>query len=340
MNRYFEEPRSRGQTLLIVEGHHEKQELFQLLFRCFPEIKISMEHIWIYGTNIYLLYEDIVKEYGEAWSNDDIDLPFVLSKKQNLPILRYKENFTNIILVFDYERHDANFAEDKIQKMQTFFSDAADMGKLYINYPMIESYQHLKCLPDPDYLGRKIPVSLQPGRKYKSLVKAESILAERLFFPTRLEDLLARHYQISDPLLRKSCWELLLSIQRAADLNDQIHGILSPCADTPQLYTAIHQIKHLILKVGYPQQNRTYWQSMRDIFKQILRHNIHKALYLQGLAGPTDFDLTKESFEQIDLSQILTIQNQASRDSSTGFIWVLSTCIFFVAEYRFSLIVP
>ena len=91
MNNYIEEVRKRSQNLLIVEGKHEKDELFKLLFRCFPEMKISMHDIWIYGTNIYMLYEDIVKEYGEQWEKDDIDLPFVISKKQGRVPLRYKE---------------------------------------------------------------------------------------------------------------------------------------------------------------------------------------------------------------------------------------------------------
>lgn len=65
MNDYEVETRKRGQTLLIVEGYHEKNALFKLLFECFPEINIDIDDVWIYGTNIYLLYEDIVKEYGE-----------------------------------------------------------------------------------------------------------------------------------------------------------------------------------------------------------------------------------------------------------------------------------
>ena len=53
MSRYVGEVRRRGQNLLIVEGKHEKNELFSLLFRCFPEMNISMDNIWIYGIFIY-----------------------------------------------------------------------------------------------------------------------------------------------------------------------------------------------------------------------------------------------------------------------------------------------
>ena len=64
MSEYKIEKRKRRQNLLIVEGFHEKNKLFWLMFQCFPEVSIDMEDVWIYGTNIYLLYEDIVKEYG------------------------------------------------------------------------------------------------------------------------------------------------------------------------------------------------------------------------------------------------------------------------------------
>ena len=114
MNDYTGETRIRGQSLIIVEGKHEKNELFWLIFRCFPEIRIDINDVWIYGTNIYMLYDDIVKEYGLEWIDDDIDLPFVISKKKRLNPLRHKEDFTNIILIFDYERHDTNFSESKI----------------------------------------------------------------------------------------------------------------------------------------------------------------------------------------------------------------------------------
>lgn len=71
--------------MLVVEGNHEKNKLFWLIFRCFPEISIDMDNVWIYGTNIYMLYDDIIREYGENCFEEemDIDLPFVISKKRH-----------------------------------------------------------------------------------------------------------------------------------------------------------------------------------------------------------------------------------------------------------------
>ena len=55
MNNYATEARRRGRSLLVVEGDHEKNELFWLVFKCYPELHVDMENIWIYGTNIYMI---------------------------------------------------------------------------------------------------------------------------------------------------------------------------------------------------------------------------------------------------------------------------------------------
>jgi hypothetical protein len=46
MNDYRGRARKRNQNLLIVEGYHEKNKLFWLIFKCFPEININMDEIW------------------------------------------------------------------------------------------------------------------------------------------------------------------------------------------------------------------------------------------------------------------------------------------------------
>ena len=37
--------RDRGKTLIVVEGNHEKNVLFHLLFKAFPELNILMENV-------------------------------------------------------------------------------------------------------------------------------------------------------------------------------------------------------------------------------------------------------------------------------------------------------
>lgn len=161
----------RRRRFVIVEGRHEKDKLMWLLLKCFPEIDIQLEDILVYGTNIYLLYQEIVNEYGEDWSDCDIDLPYLFSKKQGInPVLR-KTAFVDIVLIFDYEHHDPNFAKEKIVQMQEYFQDSTDVGKLYLNYPMVEAYQHLLSLPDLEYKNRNISMGNFQSNLYKNFVK-------------------------------------------------------------------------------------------------------------------------------------------------------------------------
>ncbi len=284
MNKYTGEVRKRSQNLLIVEGNHEKNELFWLLFKCFPEINIDMDDIWIYGTNIYMLYDDIAAEYGADWASagEDIDLPYVISKKKYPENLRYKEDFTNILIIFDFERHDTNFSKVKIEEMQRIFMDATDIGKLYINYPMIESYQHLKCFPDDDYAERKIPVTLQPGKEYKALVKKETVIGKMVEFPHRVEDLLDGRFGIRDEQARTECSDKILKITTDENMDEAIQNILHDVVEEQALETAKYQLKDWVKKAGYAQMGENYWEHMRKIFIQIIRHNICKANRIQN----------------------------------------------------------
>lgn len=339
MNEYAHEARKRHRTLLIVEGNHEKNKLFWLLFKCFPEIDVDMEDVWIYGTNIYMLYADILKEYGTERLNkeDDIDLPFVISKKQHRDSLCYKEDFTNILLVFDYERHDVNFSESKILEMQKCFCDAADMGKLYLNYPMIESYQHLKAFPDAEYEERKVPVSLQPGKKYKALVGTETVIGKKVKFPQKIGRLLERQLGISDEQTRWEYCNAILSISSEHDVDSRLQELLRNIVEDSRQETIKNKLKDWIIKSGYLHTGQTYWQHMRGIFKTVIYHNICKASKIQNGRYQVGEDSYKACFEQLELTEILKVQNQCSRDADSGYIWVLNTCVFLAADYNFAL---
>ena len=112
-----------------------------------------------------------------------------------------------------------------------------DMGRLYINYPMIESYQHLKHLPDPEYAERKIPVSLQPGWKYKALVSKETCIKTLIELPHRIDDLLHKHLGVYNEEMRKRCCDTILSISGEDDLNNQLPAILQEVMDADRVQT-------------------------------------------------------------------------------------------------------
>ncbi len=337
MSDYAGKVRRRHRSLLIVEGKHEKEELFWLIFKCFPELKISEGDVWVYGTNIYKLYEDIKKEYGDDWAKDelDIDLPFIISKKEELENICYKHDFTNVILVFDYERHDPQFSVEKIMEMQNYFKDSADVGKLYLNYPMVESYLHLKTLPDNDFINRKIQVSLQPGDMYKKMVKKESVIEKAVEFPHRVDDLLAdEKYGITDIKKRRKCCEAILNLTDS-EIEEILEDTLRCVGDEKKEKTLKYQLKDWINKIGYIQEKQTYWEYMRKIIREIVWHNIYKADRIQGKENKEEGRI---QYEQIDLVQILHLQNNASENSINGIIWVLNTCVFMIPDYNFNLI--
>ena len=222
--------------------------------------------------------------------------------------------------------------------MQRCFVDAADMGRLYINYPMIESYQHLCRLPDDDFAERKIPVSLQPGKEYKALVERETILGAQVDFPHRIDDMLEKHFGVSDAEKREKCCNEILEISSVNSMENAIENALQGVVAERVLPTVKYQLADWVTKQGYVHTNLTYWKYIRGVLKQVIFHNISKANRIQYGQYQIPENRYKEYFERLDLTEILKIQNLASKDSIMGFIWVLNTCIYFIAEYNFKLV--
>lgn len=329
--------RFRSRALLIVEGEHEKDVLFHALLKCFPELSIQDKNIWIYSTNIYMLYQDIEQEYGTDWDRQDVDLPFLIAQNQNLPDRPRMTDFTNIILVFDYERQDPYFSEEKICRLQTYFSDPADMGKLYLNYPMVESYLHFYSIPDPGFMALKFPASLNRGSEYKRLLH-DTIVSKAMGFPDKLDRLLKNVLGIVDDAERRNDREMMLACNSIETIRRTIDIIIAGISDKDRAKTGEHYLPLLISQSPYTSERLSYWQYMRKMFIEIILHNISKASYITN----GNYELQKDQFElyfkNMRLEQILLLQNEASRDVQNGYIWVLNTCVFIVADYRFSLV--
>lgn len=338
MNNYdFLSPRKRRQSLFIVEGNHEKNELIRLLLMCFPEIDIKEEDIIIYGTNIYMLYNEIVKEYQEDWDSIDVDLAYIVSRKKGYDVPLNKLDFNNIILIFDYERHDPNFSEDKICRLQKYFNNSTDVGKLFINYPMIESYQHFSGWPGEAFKETNISVKLEPGDRYKNLVK-DTQIAKLVELRTKIDEILEERFEVGELLLRNTCVDKILNIHSNGNLEYQLNEVLSPVLTGGKLQTAKYQLVDILEKAEYCKHNLNYFEYMRKLFISIIRHNIYKARWIIGESYFINDESIYDFYNQMDLYEILEKENDYSRDSENGVIWVLNTSVFFVPDYNFSLI--
>ncbi len=181
----------------MVEGRSAEVNLFGRILDCFPEITINKQDILVYGTNLWTLHHALEKEFGSAWYEGEIDFieflkssPVILEQIEGFQadqesLMNFDRNsFRDIFLVFDYERQDPSFDAALIRKMLAFWSESTENGLLYVNYPMIEAYKHLKKpLPDFDFIGRKCDCSIlfrdetetkKKKNKYKTIAGNES----------------------------------------------------------------------------------------------------------------------------------------------------------------------
>lgn len=157
-----------SKILVIVEGERTDVRLMEHLFDIYG---MSHRHqIVSYKTNIYSLYNEMFADGAP----ESLDILQVLKErerdKSNLPILNAK--YSDILLIFDFDPHAPDFSPQKISEMLEYFSESSDMGKLYINYPMVESFYHMKSIPDCEYSIRK--VALSDLRRYKTIVNSEN----------------------------------------------------------------------------------------------------------------------------------------------------------------------
>ncbi|MCR5569450.1 MAG: hypothetical protein K6G31_09275 [Paludibacteraceae bacterium] len=87
--------------------------------------------------------------------DESIDIVSLLKEKGALSEITSVSDVSEVYLFFDYDFQNENFGKDEIDRMLgemlSYFSDETANGKLYINYPMVESIRYFKSLDDPDY---------------------------------------------------------------------------------------------------------------------------------------------------------------------------------------------
>ncbi len=338
MNKYEQfVSEKRNQTLLIVEGKHEKFEMLNMLLKVFPEIPLDMENIHIYNADIYDLYLQIVKEYEDDWYENgcEVNIPMLISRRLNITPQLDKRNFTNIILMFDYEHHDTSYSDEKIYKMQSHFNSISDDGILYINYPMIESYQHIFTIPDTEYSERYVRVACNKGSEYKNLVHEKSLIWKYLVFYQKLCKTINKFFSNISKDNLDTVINRLLAIDNSNMLLEKVGDILKSISiaggDNTLQYTIAHQIQEL----NYTDEGLDFWAKLRQIILYTATQNIVKAWKLQKDLIMLDEKKTKEMYLELNFEEILMQQNEVSRGFEDGIIWVLCTCITFLGEYKF-----
>lgn len=160
----------KSKILIIVEG--EKTD-YHLMTHLLDMYGISQNHeIVSYHTNIYVLYNEMFRDQDPA-SKDTLQC---LKAHEKNPEYRrlLNQRYSDILLIFDLDPQDAQFSFEKISEMVHYFNESSDMGKLYLNYPMVEAFYHMKSIPDPQYATYTADMKELREHTYKKRVNKEN----------------------------------------------------------------------------------------------------------------------------------------------------------------------
>lgn len=142
--------------LFVFEGERREPMLFKSIEHLF--FPSSEENIVCsFGNNIYELYRQMHA------LGDGADITGVLKENGAISEDYDMSDFSDVFLFFDLDIHNENQAPQisaaQISEMQSYFDNETENGKLFINYPMIESIYHTGSLPDNDYWKYCVPIS-------------------------------------------------------------------------------------------------------------------------------------------------------------------------------------
>ena len=154
--------------LFVVEGENDETSFISTIFKvCYKNQNYCF---YKYKTNIHVLAKKIEEEYPDFDESDEFDIRLVLRSLGNEDVLSRK--YTDIYLIFDFDPQHSDPQFEMVKRMMLYFNESYDKGKIFINYPMIQSYKHFSKLPDQNFKNKI--VSDADFYHYKELVNEES----------------------------------------------------------------------------------------------------------------------------------------------------------------------
>ena len=157
--------------LFVFEGNEREPHLYRTLERLyFPRENDNI--ICSFGNNIYDLYNELM-EYGDGGDIVSLMRERLADRGDSTLDGMRSSDISETFLFFDYDFQNSQLSldeiNDRVEAMLTLFDDETDNGKLYINYPMIESICYTKELPDENYAN--YVVSREECKDFKHLAR-------------------------------------------------------------------------------------------------------------------------------------------------------------------------
>lgn len=145
--------------LFIFEGQRTEKMICDSLTKYFLNENTIVT--CAYCNDIYELYKFIIED-------EDLDTFELLKEIQfNKQILSgfNRHDFAEIYMFFDYDGHDEQSDDKKIEKLLKVFNEETEAGKLFISYPMDEALKHIP--KEGDFESLTVDAD---AKRYKELV--------------------------------------------------------------------------------------------------------------------------------------------------------------------------
>ena len=219
---------SERKILFIVEGENDEPRFIRRL------LDVSQEprpfEIYTYKTNIHILAQELYNNYPD-FDEDSINIQLVLSsiEPDNKKKKKLLEKYNDIFLVFDMEPQERHPHFDTVRRMLSYFCDSTNQGKLFLNYPMMQSYKDLPRLPYPDF--KNTIVSMGSVNTYKKDVGNRSFCTDLSKYDRNIFYSLAAHHvakmmYILEGVFRLPSVDEYLGINPVQILDEQITTIM------------------------------------------------------------------------------------------------------------------
>lgn len=160
--------------LFIFEGASYEPPLYdgiKTLF--FP--RSNDQVICSFCSSIYTFYKRLSDdEFGGFADVVDVLKAELAKTDPGNELFKYKSSdFESIYLFFDYDlyRGDLSKKNVQIQELLEYFNEETENGRLFISYPMIESIQYTKELPDSDFHKYIVRREDSIGKKFKKAAR-------------------------------------------------------------------------------------------------------------------------------------------------------------------------
>lgn len=155
--------------LFIFEGAKYEPALYESIKALFFS-RSNDQILCSFCSSIYTFYKRLKNDFGEFADVVDVLKTEIGKVNPDNDIFKYKSaDFESIYLFFDYDFYhgDMNTKNSRIIELLDYFNEETENGKLFISYPMIESIQYTKELPDSQYQSYTVSRCSCSGTEFK-----------------------------------------------------------------------------------------------------------------------------------------------------------------------------